>query len=133
MTGAGTRFAVRLAPIVFVLTAVGLWFADVHGNSGYVVINTLPLFVLFALSAFTLWRGDGRWTGSGYRMPLGTLGFAVPTLGLAVYLHYAYAVNLNGMFDAATDPLRLFLYLPAYTLVAGAIGFAIGTIVGRNL
>ena len=67
MTGAGTRIAVRLTPVVFVLTAVGLWFADVHGNSGYVVINTLPLFVLFALSAMTLWRGDGRWTGSGYK------------------------------------------------------------------
>ena len=115
------------------LTAVGLWFADVHGGSGYVVINTLPLFVLLALSAVTLWRGGGRWAGSGYPMPLGTLGFAIPALGLAVYLHYAYAVNLNGMFDAATDPLRLFQYLPAYTLVAGAIGFVIGAIVGRNL
>ena len=67
------------------------------------------------------------------RMPLGTLGFAIPALGLAAYLHYAYAVNLNDMFSAAEFPDRVFRYLPAYTLVAGGIGFAIGWIVGRNV
>lgn len=120
-------------PVAAGLLATGWWFAGVQADSGYVAINMLPLAVLFALCAVTLWRGGGRWTGGGYRLPLGTLGFAIPALGLAAYLHYAYAVNLNGMFDAAADPLRLFLYLPAYTLVAGAIGFGIGVIVGRNL
>jgi hypothetical protein len=42
-------------------------------------------------------------------------------------------VNLDGMFDAATEPVGLFRYLPIYTLVAGGIGFAIGFIVGRNI
>ena len=65
-------------------------------------------------------------------MPLGTLGFAIPALGLSVYLHYAYAVNLNDMFTDAHYPDRVFRYLPLYTLVAGGIGFAIGWIVGRN-
>lgn len=133
MTGTPRRLLVRLTPVTIVLLATGLSFAHVQAGSGYLAINMLPLAVLFGLSAVTLWRGGGRWTGSGYRMPLGTLGFAVPALGLAVYLHYAYAVNLNGMFDAAADPFRLFLYLPVYTLVAGAIGFVIGAIVGRNL
>ena len=133
MTGETVRLLVRLAPVAAVLLATGLWFAHVQGGSGYLAINLAPLAVLFGLSAATLWRGGGRWMGSGYRMPLGTLGFAIPALGLAIYLHYAYAVNLNGMFDAAADPLRLFLYLPVYTLVAGAIGFVIGAIVGRNL
>ena len=44
------------------------------------------------------------WTGAGKRLPLGLIGFAIPTLGLSIYLHYAYSVNLNGMFTAAIYP-----------------------------
>jgi len=80
-----------------------------------------------------VWRGGGSWTGRGWRWPLGLVGFAIPALGLSLYLHYAYSVNLNGMFDDAEQPTRVFRYLPAYTLVAGAIGFSIGWIVGRNV
>ena len=64
-------------------------------------------------------------------MPLGVVGFAIPALGLAVYLHYAYSVNLDDMF--ADGPGQLFRFLPMYTVVAGGIGFAIGWIVGRNI
>ena len=66
-------------------------------------------------------------------MPLGTLGFAIPALGLSTYLHYAYSVNLDDMFSTAPFPDRVFRYLPVYTLVAGGIGFAIGWIAGRNV
>jgi hypothetical protein len=52
---------------------------------------------------------------------------------LSLYLHYAYNVNLNGMFTDAVYPERVFRYLPIYTLAAGSIGFAIGWIVGRNV
>ncbi len=126
-------FALRLAPVVLVATAAGAWFNDVQEGGPWVLRNLLPLAVLVALAVVTLRRGGGRWTGAGFRLPLGTLGFAIPTLGLAAYLHYAYAVNLNGMFDGATEPSELFRYLPIYTLVAGVIGFAIGFIVGRNV
>jgi hypothetical protein len=37
------------------------------------------------------------------------------------------------MFDDAEQPTRVFRFLPAYTLVAGGIGFSIGWIVGRNV
>ena len=66
-------------------------------------------------------------------MPLGTLGFAIPALGLSAYLHYAYSINLNDMFSDAEYPDRVFRFLPVYTLVAGGIGYAIGWIVGRNV
>jgi hypothetical protein len=66
-------------------------------------------------------------------LPLGVLGYAIPALGLAAYLHYAYSVNLNDMFTDAVYPDRVFRYLPFYTVVAGGIGFAIGWIVGRNV
>ncbi|MDJ0748870.1 MAG: hypothetical protein QNJ11_05265 [Woeseiaceae bacterium] len=129
-----TKYLVaRLLPIVLLNVAAGFWFADVQAGGPWVLRNLLPLATLVLLSYLTLRRGRGRWSGAGMRMPLGTLGFAIPALGLAAYLHYAYAVNLNGMFSDAEFPDRVFRYLPAYTLVAGGIGFAIGWIVGRNV
>jgi len=124
---------VRLLPVVLVAAAAGLWFADVQQGGPWVARNLVPLAVLVALSYLTLRRGGGRWSGAGMRMPLGTLGFAIPALGLATYLHYAYGINLDNMFGDARYPERVFRYLPAYTLVAGGIGFAIGWIVGRNV
>jgi len=127
---------VRLLPVLMVAVAAAFWFAEVQqgGPSGgrYVARNLAPLLALVLLSWVTLYRGNGRWSGAGMRMPLGTLGFAVPTLGPTAYLHYAYSVNLNDMFSDALIPDRVFRYLPLYTLVAGGIGFAIGWIAGRN-
>lgn len=128
-----TGFALRLAPVVLVTAIAAAWFHDVQDGGPWVLRNCVPLVALVLLAAFTLRRGGGRWTGAGMAMPLGTLGFAIPALGLALYLHYAYSVNLDGMFDAASEPVGLFRYLPIYTLVAGGIGFAIGFIVGRNI
>ncbi|MDJ0710291.1 MAG: hypothetical protein QNJ14_07880 [Woeseiaceae bacterium] len=131
---AGTKYLlVRLLPVVLLAIAAAFWFADVQAGGPWVMRNLLPLVVLVLLSFLTLKRGNGRWSGAGMKMPLGTLGFAIPALGLTTYLHYAYAVNLNDMFGDAEFPDRVFRYLPAYTLVAGGIGFAIGWIVGRNV
>lgn len=123
----------RLLPIVLLVIAAGFWFVDVQQGGPWAMRNLVPLVVLVGLSYLTLHRGMGYWTGAGMRMPLGTLGFAIPALGLAAYLHYAYAINLNDMFGGAESPDRVFRFLPAYTLVAGGIGFAIGWIVGRNV
>lgn len=133
MASQAAVFAFRLAPVVFAAIAAGAWFYVVQDGGPWAFRNLLPLAVLVALAWLTLKRGGGRWAGSGFRLPLGTLGFAIPALGLSAYLHYAYAVNLNGMFDEASRPAELFRYLPIYTLVAGGIGFAIGYIVGRNV
>ena len=124
---------VRLAPIIMLVAAAAAWFNDVQQGGPYVLRNLVPPLVVVLLSALTLRRGAGTWTGAGWRLPLGTLGFAIPALGLAVYLHYAYSVNLNGLFTDATNPEGLFRFLPLYTLVAGGIGFAIGWIAGRNV
>ena len=124
---------VRLLPLILLTGAAGAWFNDVQGGGPYVLRNIVPLIIMLLFALVTLLRGQGSWTGSGWRLPLGTLGFSIPALGLALYLHYAYSVNLNGMFDAAESPLALFRFLPLYTTVAGGIGFAIGWIAGRNL
>lgn len=123
----------RVLPLFFLVLAAAFWFNDVQSGGPYVFRNLLPLIVLMSLAVIALWRGRGRWTGTGWRMPLGIVGFSIPALGLSLYLHYAYSVNLNGLFDDATNPEQLFRFLPAYTLVAGGIGFAIGWIVGKNV
>ena len=124
---------VRLLPVLLVAVAAAFWFADVQQRGPWLARNLVPLAALVVLSFLTLRLGGGRWSGAGMRMPLGTLGFAIPALGLTAYLHYAYSINLNDMFGDAEHPERVFRYLPAYTLVAGGIGFAIGWIAGRNV
>ncbi len=131
MRQAGAAILVRLLPVALVALAAALLINDVQDGGPWVLRNCVPLVVLLLLCWLTLKRGQGRWTGAGWRMPLGVIGFAIPALGLSAYLHYAYAVNLDGMFDLG--PGDLFRFLPVYTLVAGAIGFAIGWIVGRNV
>ena len=126
-------FLVRLTPLVLLVIAVGFWIDDVQQGGPYVLRNLVPPVVVLLLAAITLYRGDGTWTGSGFRLPLGVAGYAIPALGLSAYLHYAYSVNLNGLFTDATNPEGLFRFLPIYTLVAGGIGFAIGWIAGKNV
>lgn len=134
MKGAqGKTLSIRLLPVLLVLLAAAFWFADVEEGGRFLMRNLLPLLVLLLLAAATLHRGGGLWSGAGMRMPLGTLGFAIPALGLSAYIHYAYSVNLSDMFSDAQYPGRVFRYLPFYTLFAGGIGFAIGWIVGRNV
>lgn len=125
--------SVRILPVLLVLLAAAFWFSDVQESSQYLLRNFLPLAAVLALSLLTVWRGEGSWTGSGWRLALGTLGFAIPAVGLSLYLHYAYTVNLNDMFTGVENPMQLFRFLPFYTSFAGLIGFAIGWIVGRNL
>jgi len=126
-------FLVRLAPLVLLVVAAGFWISDVQQGGPYVLRNLMPPVVVLLLAAITLYRGKGTWTGSGFRLPLGVAGYAIPALGLSAYLHYAYSVNLNGLFTDATNPEGLFRFLPIYTLVAGGIGFAIGWIAGKNV
>ncbi len=134
MTSATIRLLLfRLLPVLLISIAAGAWFNEVQSGGPFVGRNLLPLVVLNVLTATALWRGDGTWAGSGWRLPLGTLGFALPALGLSLYLHYAYSVNLNGMFSDAINPEQLFRYLPVYTTGAGGIGFIIGWIVGKNV
>lgn len=129
----GRLLVLKLLPVLLAILAAASWFAVVEQSGPYLVGNLVPLLVLLLLAFLTLYRGGGKWSGAGMRMPLGTLGFAVPALGLSLYLHFAYAVNLNDMFSESRFPVRVFRYLPVYTLVAGGIGFAIGWIVGRNV
>lgn len=124
---------IRVLPVLLLTIAAAAWFNDVQDGGPYVLRNLLPPLVLLLLATVIVWRGGGSWTGRGWRWPLGLAGFAIPALGLSLYLHYAYSINLDGMFDDAEQPTRVFRYLPAYTLVAGGIGFAIGWIVGRNV
>lgn len=133
MARARKLIVIRLLPVLLIAIAATAYLADVEGPDAYAIRNGAPLILLVILSALTLYRGDGNWIGAGWSWPLGTLGYAVPALGLSLYLHFAYSVELESLFGAARDPSELFRYLPIYTVVAGGIGFAIGWIVGRNV
>lgn len=124
---------VRVLPVLLLLLAAAAWFGEVQETRQYLLRNYIPLAIVLILAILTVWRGEGRWSGSGKRLALGTIGFAIPAVGLAIYLHYAYSVNLNDMFSDTQDPMQLFRFLPYYTMLAGTIGFAIGWIIGRNL
>lgn len=132
MAGRTALTLVRLAPLVLITLAATAWFNDVQDGGPYVLRNVAPMMLVLLLASITLWRGGGRWAGSGWSWALGTLGFAIPAIGLTAYLHYAYSVNLDDMFSGSRRPGELFRYLPLYTIVAGGIGFAIGWIAGRH-
>ncbi len=124
---------VRLSPVLLIVIAAAAYAASVERGDAYLLLNLLPMLVVIILSVVALVRGQGRWTGAGWRLPLGIMGFALPALGLSMYLHYGYAVDLDGMVSGSVFPQQLFLYLPLFTSTAGAIGFAIGWIVGKNI
>lgn len=121
----------RLLPVAAGVALLATWFAAVEPDDRWIARNALPPAMVVVLSTLALARGGGRWLGAGWRWPLAVAGFAVPALGLSAYLHYAWLVDLDGMFSAG--PGALFRYLPVYTTGAGAIGFAIGWLVGRNV
>ena len=126
-------YLLRLTPLVVAYFAIAWYLAAAERQGPYVLRNLLPPAVVLVLAFVALRRGAGHFSGSGWKLPLGTIGYAIPAVGLSLYLHYAFAVNLNGLFGDPPAPGQLFRFLPIYTLGAGAIGFAIGWIVGRNL
>lgn len=124
---------VRLSPVLLLVTAFSAYVVHVEGPHRYALLNVVPALVALALAAWTLVRGEGKWHGAGWHWPLATLGYAIPTLGLSLYLHQGWSVDRDGMASQASDPFALFRYLPLYTSFAGVIGFAIGWIIGRRV
>lgn len=128
-----TLLLVRLSPVLFAVAALIAYVVHVEGANRYALLNVVPILLALVLATYTLVRGRGRWHGAGWQWPLGTLGYAIPALGLSLYLHYGWSVDRDGMASDAIDSFALFRYLPLYTMFAGAIGFAIGWIIGRNV
>jgi len=133
MSPVGKMILVRLLPVFLGVTLAAGYAASIERGDAYLWRNLLPMLVVVVLSAVTLVVGKGHWAGAGWSLPLGTIGFVLPALGLSMYLHYGYAVDLHGMVSESVFPQELFRYLPLYASFAGAIGFAIGWIVGKNV
>jgi hypothetical protein len=131
MSNNARQLLLRLGPLLLALLALGGWFRAVETDPAWLTRNLLPLLLVAGLAGLTIHHGSGTWTGGGWRLPLALLGFAIPTIGLSSYLHYAASVNLDDMF--ADGHGELFRFLPVYTIGAGSIGFVIGWIVGRNV
>jgi len=75
---------VRVLPVLLLLVAAGAWFSEVQETRQYLLRNYLPLGIVFILSTLAVWRGAGRWGGEGKRLAFGTLGFAIPAVGMAL-------------------------------------------------
>ena len=133
MSPVAKMILVRLLPVLLVIAGAMTYAASIERGDAYLLRNLIPMLAIVVLSIVTLVRGKGRWTGAGWRLPLGTIGFALPALGLSMYLHYGYSIDLHGMVSESVFPQELFRYLPLYTSIAGAIGFAIGWIAGKNV
>lgn len=131
-SGPGIVF-IRILPVIFATTAAIFYTSYIEGPDAYAIRNAAPMVCVVLLSAITVYKGGGHWTAKGWRWALGTLGFAIPAMGLSLYLHYGYSVDLHGMYSESVYPRELFRFLPLYTIFAGVIGFAIGWIVGRNI
>ncbi|SVC88875.1 uncharacterized protein METZ01_LOCUS341729, partial [marine metagenome] len=125
-------YFVRLVAVMVIVVAAMIYVLKVESGVAYPFRNLLPMLTVILLAAATLKKGGGQWTADGWGWPLGTLGFAIPAIGLSLYLHYGYEVDLNGMYSESIYPSEVFRYLPIYTMFAGAIGFAIGWIIGKN-
>lgn len=122
-----------LLPPLFLLAAVAAVILEAEDYGPYAVFNLLPPALTLALLLYALSRAGWRWRDTGWRWLLAMLGFAIPALGLSLYLHLGLMLDWGGMASRARTPELLFRFLPWYTTGAGAIGFAIGWIVGRNL
>ena len=128
-----TRVVVRTLIVALPLVAVALFIADVEAELDTVARNVAPLLLVVVLAAVSLIRNGGRWWRPDARWPLAVLGFALPAVGLSVYLHGLWHYDVDELRSAARDQRLLFAYLPLYTSVAGAIGAALGWIVGRQV
>ena len=133
MAASATVFFIRLSPVLFITFAAMFYVLKVEAGVAYPFRNLAPMVDVIGLSIITLQKGGGRWTGAGWQWLLGTVGFALPAIGLSLYLHYGYEIDLNGMYSESVYPQEVFRYLPLYTSFAGAIGFAIGWIAGRDV
>lgn len=129
----GRMVAVRFLPFLLAFILLAAWMADVREGAPYLLRNLLPGIVWLALVAWALWHNAGTFFTPDSKRTLGALGFAIPAVGLSVYLHAAFQMQDSELFGPGSRPDRLFRYLPIYTLVAGGLGFAIGWIIGRNV
>ena len=127
------RFLVRVLTLALPLAAAGVFIADVESGLDTVPRNLVPLAITLLLGVNALVRNGAGWWSPEPRWSLVMLGFAIPAVGLSLYLHVLWQFDIDGLRSGATQTRLLFAYLPLYTCVAGCIGAALGWIIGRGL
>lgn len=126
------RGLVRHGSVWLPLIALALFMNAAQIDSGYLLRNLVPLLLAGCLLSAHLLRNQGQWLGSEPRLGLASLGFAAVVVGLNAYVHALWFYDIDALRTLATQPRLLFRFLPAYTLLAAGIGFAIGWVIGRN-
>ncbi len=110
-----------------------LYVLDTHPDGGYLLRNLFPIFASILLSLFVIRKNPQRDKLESLKWQFATIGFIIPTIGLSLYMHYGYEIDLYGMYSKSIWPIELFRFLPFYIIFSGIIGFSIGWIIGRNL
>ncbi len=137
VTGRNVRLrlkgVVRALTVAAPLAAAALFVIAVQGPRPTVLWNLAPLILTLVLALLALGINAGRWWQPDSRWPLAAAGFAVPAVGLTLYLHALWHYDINATRSSALATNSLFVYLPIYALLAGAIGFALGFRIGREV
>lgn len=123
----------RLTPIIAIVVAAGVFIIRAEQGGPHVWRNLGPAVLCLALFWVALLKNRGSWFAVDRRWTPAAIGFAIPTLGLSLYLHASWHYDFDGIASGAATPDLMFRFLPYYTLSAGCIGFAIGWVIGRNI
>ncbi len=124
------RFTLALYAVLLIASGYVYW---VERTGTYVLRNLSPFALVAVLAWFVLMVKARRGGPLDMRWILGLVGYSIPAVGLTVYLHWCWQLDIDQIRSSAIRPDLLFRYLPAYSFVAGLIGFWIGWIVGKNL
>lgn len=127
------RKSLIVVPPVLLLGIAAAIIIGVEDSGPFVSRNLVPVLIAFLLVLWALGPLGRHRRDAMRRRILGAIGFALPAVGLSLYLHLGLALEWDGMVNPTRTPELLFRFLPYYTVGAGCIGFAIGWIIGRNL
>ncbi len=127
------RLIVRLLSIALLFAGLSMFIAEAQDPATYLSRSMFCMALGFAAPAIAIVRNSGNWLAPNLAFSLGAWFFAAVIGGLNVYVHSLWFYDIGGIKSDATQPGILFQFLPFYTVFAGAIGFAIGAIIGSNV
>ena len=106
----------------------------------YVAFAIPVLFLAYVegfLNPFWLWNSLPFGLGLGLldrakkneKSPLPAVGFSIGAGVLSLFVHWAWLFDWREMATGGSTSGLIFLFLPLYSLIPGALGYAIGRVI----
>jgi hypothetical protein len=106
----------------------------------YVAFAIPVLFLAYVegfLNPFWLWNSLPFGLGLGLldrakkneKSPLPAVGFSIGAGVLSLFVHWAWLFDWREMATGGSTSALIFLFLPLYSLIPGALGYAIGRVI----